>query len=75
MTTELIQMNKITLRCKPDCNAVLLGWHGIVNFETKEAVSWYTCSNHSCGRKFRVETEYSPKLDCMILVSHREVRR
>ena len=72
MTTELIQMNKITLRCKPDCNAVLLGWHGIVNFNEKTAVSWYACK---CGRKYEINTKYDAKLDCMILVSSTEVKR
>jgi transposase-like protein len=68
MTTEIIQMNRITLRCKSD-NGLLIAQHGIIS--NGNAVAWYKCPK--CSRNVKIETSYDPKLDCMILVSHKEV--
>ena len=72
-TSEIIRMSKVLLRCKPKCNGVLVGWHGIINIDEKTAVSYFNCPD--CGKKFMVETKYDPELDDMILVSSTEVRR
>lgn len=67
----VVRMSRITLRCKKECDGLLLGVHGMGDHNTGIATSFYRCND--CGKQFKVVSQYSDFYDDMILLSSSEI--